>query len=214
MGILPQISGMDQLVSLLFGDLYQWIKKRIQESFKPGMYEVLDYQTTLEIRDPKGKRATLSKIEKVRFLQDNIISYQDQAWGDGKILQEYQCSPGIPVDKYRSGHNTLVLISLRGIRNKGDIDEFRIDWKMKNVFLKQIGFWETSINHKTNKLYVNVIFPYSRPPRKCSLLESNNQRNTEVRNEVITQLPDKRWQLTWKKSNPLLHERYILNWVW
>lgn len=211
---MQQFTGLAQLISMLFGDLYQWAKKRIQNLVKPGMYEVLDYQTTLEIRDLKGKSATLSKVEKVRFLQDNIISYQDQAWGDGKILQEYQCSPGIPVDQYRSGHNTLVLISLRGIRNKGDVDEFRIDWKMKDVFLKSIGFWETSINHKTNKLCVNIIFPFSRPPRKCCLLESNNQSNTEVRNEVITQLPDKRWQLTWEKSNPLLHERYILNWIW
>ena len=72
------------------------------------MYEVLDLETKLTIHDPKCKSVTLSKYEKVRSLQDNIIAYQDQAWGDGGILQNYRCSPGIPVDFYRTGYKTHV----------------------------------------------------------------------------------------------------------
>lgn len=207
-------NGLDNLLFVLLGDLYQGIKHRLELLVKPGLYEVLDYQTTLDLHDTKGKEAKISKIEKVEFLQDNIIAYQDQAWGDGKILQNYQCSPGIPVDQYRSGHKTIILISLRGIKNKGDIEEFRTTWKMKNGFLKSTGFWETSINHSTKRVTVTITFPYSRPPRRVFLLENNKQTGIEFKNVSILQLADKRWQLRWSKVNPRLHENYILKWVW
>ena len=42
-----------------------------------GMYEVLEYESTLELKDRGGKRATFKKREKVRYLQDNVIAYQD-----------------------------------------------------------------------------------------------------------------------------------------
>ena len=42
-----------------------------------GMYEVLEYESTLELMDSRGKRATFAKKEKVCYLQDNTIAYQD-----------------------------------------------------------------------------------------------------------------------------------------
>ncbi len=48
-----------------------------------GMYEVLDYESALELLDVHGRRARFSKREKVRYLQNNIIAYQDQTGGDG-----------------------------------------------------------------------------------------------------------------------------------
>jgi hypothetical protein len=43
------------------------------------MYKVLDYGSTLGLRDRDGKRATFRKREKVRYFQDHIIAYQDKA---------------------------------------------------------------------------------------------------------------------------------------
>jgi len=60
-----------------------------------GLYEVLDYEATLELKDKRGKRACVRKYEKVRYLQNNIITFQDQAWGDGKILINYRLLPRI-----------------------------------------------------------------------------------------------------------------------
>ena len=58
-----------------------------------GMYEVLEYESTLELKDRGGKRAAFKKREKVRCLQDNVIAYQNQAWGDGEILVNCRCTP-------------------------------------------------------------------------------------------------------------------------
>ena len=56
------------------------------------MYDVLEYESTLELKDRGGKRATFQKREKVRYRQDNIIAYQNQAWGDGEVLLNYRCA--------------------------------------------------------------------------------------------------------------------------
>jgi|SRR3990170_5117419 len=71
-----------------------------------GTYEVLDYGIRLELKDPEGKRALVRKREKIKYLQNNIIAFQDQAWGDGKILQNYRCKPGKP-SKRPSNCSTL-----------------------------------------------------------------------------------------------------------
>ena len=178
------------------------------------MYEVLNYETTLEILDENGKEAILTKIEEVKFLQNNIIAFQDQAWGSGKILLDYKCTPGIPVDFYQFAHKTFILISLRNVMQKGDITKFEICWKINDGFRNPYGFWSTDINHFTKKLKVNVIFPKGRPPLKLMTVESNRQLTKELHKEVITQLPDKRWQVTWEKPNPGLYEHYILKWEW
>jgi hypothetical protein len=198
-------------------DLISWIlnllRKIISKYSKRGMYEVLDYQTKLTIHDPKGKNATLTKYEKVRFLQDNIIAYQDQAWGDGKILQDYRCFPGAPVDIYRTGQKTYVLISLRALKTKGEETEFNIQWKMKNGFLKPTGFWSTDISHNTRHIKIQVVFPISRPPQKVMIVETNRQKEKSLE-QGISLLPDKRTQITWEKDTPKLYEHYVLKWTW
>ena len=139
------------------------------------MYEVVEYESTLELKDQRGKKAAFKKREKARYLQDNVIAYQDQAWGDGEILVNYRCAPGMPVDRHRSGHKTHILISRREVKNKGDIDEFNIEWSIHQGFLQPMGYWETHVMHRTRHLKVNVIFPESRPPRQATLVEGNRQ---------------------------------------
>ena len=208
------LGGLDQLLIPLLGDLYSWGKAFIQKITKPGMYEVLNYETTLEILDAKGKETILTKTEEVRFLQNNIIAFQDQAWGSGKILLDYKCTPGIPVDFYQFAHKTYIVISLRNVMKKGDITKFDIRWKIKKGFIESNGFWSTDINHFTKGIKVNVIFPKERPPLKCTTVESNRQVIKEIPKDTFIKLPDKRWQVTWEKHNPSLYEHYVLRWEW
>jgi hypothetical protein len=179
-----------------------------------GTYEVLEYSIRLELKDPEGKKAIVRKQEKVKYLQNNIIAFQDQAWGDGKILQNYQCKPGVPVDKYRSGYKTHILISLREVKNQGDIDEFNIQWGVSRGFLSPTGFWGTDVDHRTASIKVEVVYPKSRPPMKASVLEKNLQRVSVISQDHLIQLPDGRWQLAWEQPKPRRYEQYILRWKW
>lgn len=179
-----------------------------------GIYEVLDYECKLELDDTAGRYATIQKRERIRYLQDHITTYQDQAWGHGKIFLDYRCSPGIPVDEYQLGHKTYKLISLRQSKNRGDIDEFNIQWRMHDGFLKAVGFWGTAVNHRTKKLTVKVLFPKRRPPLSASAFETNLQRSRILGPENLRKQPDGRTMIIWTTSTPLLYEDYIIRWDW
>ena len=51
-----------------------------------GMYEILDYRSTLDLSDATGEKAHISRRQVIRFLQDNIVAIHDHAWGDGKLF--------------------------------------------------------------------------------------------------------------------------------
>ena len=221
--VLPNSTSLQEQLLSLLSDL-PWLKlfsavrrfagRLLQGFASEGIYEVLDYECKLELKDHGGRDATIKKREKIRYLQDYVTTYQDQAWGDGEIFLNYTCFPGFPVDEYRLGANTFKLISLRNSRNKGDLDEFNIEWSMRNGFLKSTGFWSTSINHKTSNARVKLVFPKDRPPLNVSVRERNLQRTRVLEPESWHTLPDGRRMILWENANPRLYEDYILKWGW
>ena len=179
-----------------------------------GMYEVLEYESTLELLDKEGKKAHFKKRKKVRYLQDNIIAFHDYAWGDGDILKSYQCTPGKKVDQYRLGYKTYILISLREVKSRGDVDEFNIGWDIENAFLLPDYFWDTVISHRTKWIRTSIIFPKEHHPLRVSLVETNQQRTNILGNEHKKLLSDGRLRITWEKKKPRLYEHYLMKWDW
>lgn len=196
------------------GQLFGWGFNFIRHAINQGIYDTLDYESTLELRSRDGAKATFRKRKRIRYLQDNIIAYQDYAWGEGDTLINYRTNRGIPVDRYRSGFKTFILLSLREVKNKGDIDEFNIQWDIRRGFLMKDGYWSTDISQPTKHLKVNIIFPKSRPPIRLSLEESNRMRTVDLGRDDQCQLPDGRWLVSWEKDNPRLYEVYVLRWIW
>lgn len=211
-----------KLTAIVFGlpwieiltDFWKYGRKLLNGITSEGIYEVLDYEMKLELHDAKGMNATYRKHQEVRYLQNGVIAYHDQAWGDGKILKSFRCSPGKSVDRYRLGHKTMTLISLRKICNIGDKDNINIEWDMKNTFTHKVEEWTTSVSHRTRKLKIIVIFPNNRPPLKMAIVEVNRGKEIELGQDHLTQLPDGRWRVSWKKSRPHLYEDYSLRWEW
>ncbi len=194
--------------------LYKLGRKVWLASRRGGIYEVLEHESSLELLDDEGMRAHFRKRQKVRYLQDNIIAYQDQAWGDGKILLGYRCTPGVAVDFHRPGNKTIILIALHEVKNSGDIDDFDIDWKIRNGFLRSQELWETTISHVTRHLKIHVIFPKARPPQRACLVEDTRRRTIVLGDDYQRHLPDGRWQVSWETDHPRLNERYLLEWEW
>jgi hypothetical protein len=198
----------------IIGNAFQYTGKLLRGYSYEGMYRVLDYESTLEIVDDKGKNAKFSKRKKVKYLQDNTIVYQDCAWGDGKILQNYQTNIGKPVDRYRMGYKTIILLSLHEIKNRGDIDDFHINWEAKDGFKKKEEFWETHISQKTKNFCLNLIFPKDRKPIRVRVEESNRRKTHTLNKGNFIYLPDGRLKVTWEKKKPRLYENYIIKWRW
>jgi hypothetical protein len=118
------------------------------------------------------------------------------------------------VDRYRPGHKTILLISLRETKRRNDVDEFNISWKLKDSFVREHELWETEILHKTKQLKVKIIFPASRLPRRAWIEEHLRRRRRLLGPESIHSLHDGRWQLSWRSDNPRLNERYQVHWEW
>jgi hypothetical protein len=164
--------------------------------------------------DVKGKRAIYHKRQRVRFLQDNVIAYQDKAWGDGNFLADYKCSPGVPVDRYREGHRWHILISLRETKNKGDVAAFHIERTIEDGFTQEQENFQFEIDHVTRRLSLGVVFPPGRLPGEVVLVEQNATRSTELGPQHKQVLPDGRLQVVWQTDKPRRYETYILRWKW
>jgi hypothetical protein len=73
----------DQLIALLLAlpwmdilaETYKLLHTLWRGLADEGMYEVLEYESTLELLDRQGKRVRFRKRQKVRYLQNNIIAY-------------------------------------------------------------------------------------------------------------------------------------------
>ena len=198
----------------LAGDLWKIGRKLMRGLANEGVYEVLEFEGTLEILDAKGKRANFQKEMKIRYLQNEIITFQDYAWGDGEILVNYKTNRGQAVDRYQSGYKTYVLLALREVKNKGDIDDFNISWKIRNGFLTPDGYWSTEISHQMKHLRVHIVFPKSKPPQRIYLEEHNRRRTKVLGDEYQERLSDGRLQVTWEMKKPKLYEIYIIRWDW
>jgi hypothetical protein len=83
-------SQASQLLSLdwvsLVVDLVHLARRLFRKHSNQGLYEVLAYDAVLELVDPKGRQAMFKKRLRVKFLQDNIIAFQDYTWGEGEML--------------------------------------------------------------------------------------------------------------------------------
>jgi hypothetical protein len=170
------------------------LRRQLSREWHEGMYEILEYDSVLELKDHKGHVAVLERRQKVRFLQDNIIAFEDQAWGEGEIFSEYQCSPGVPVDHYQDGFKRKVLLSLRETKQRGDVTEFNLGRKIAGGFTRANEWFQTELSHKTDFLRLSVVFPEHRPCQQ--LVERSQNKSPELELSCFPWLADGRQWLT------------------
>ena len=189
--------------------LFRWFTAR-----HDGLYEILSYESALELADVKGRRATVRKRQRVRFLQNDIAAFQDIVYGDGSIFESYDVSPGIAADRYREGDRWHVLISLRATKNRGDVEDFLLTRRIQDGFTHKEEWWEVELRHPTRWLRLSIVFPKGRPCRGASLTQRSRHRTQELGPECFSTLPDGRQQLHWETRNVQSLEVYTIRWSW
>lgn len=198
---------------LLF-DVYQTLREWLVSKQPKGIYEILEYDATLELLDNTGHLATFHKRQKVRFLQNNTIAFEDYAWGEGEIFHAYSVAPGKAVDFYQESDRWNVLISLRETKHSGDVEDFRIDRTVIDGFTNSEEWQQVEIRHYTHKVTIGVIFPKDRHCRQAQIVRRSHKQATELGPEHFHHLPDGRQLVSWeiKKVQPL--EIFTLRWQW
>ena len=190
--------------------VYHWIATRRAQ----GIYEVLKQSRTVELLDPRGEVAVVTRRQVVRFLQDHVAAITDYAWGDGEIYAEYTCTPGAPVDFYKEGSRHAALISLREAKSRGDTLTVNIRRKILGGFTRRDECWETEVYHRTRLLSLSILFPRERRCQRAVVTQRSTSRTTALGPEQIRYLADGRQRLTWEIRNPKLHDHYTLKWRW
>ena len=187
---------------------------RLFREHTAGPYEILEYNTALELLSRTGKKAVFRKQQRVRFLQDNVIAFQDYAWGEGEIFAEYKCAPGVVVDRYQDGDRWNVLISLRSSKQRGDVEEFNIERRVKDGFTKKAEWRQVEIRNPTRHLRMSVVFPRTRHCRKAVLVQRSNHRSCTLNSSHFHALPDGRQEVRWQTAKVPPLEVYTLKWWW
>lgn len=183
-------------------------------SRRHGIYEVLSFDSTIELLDSRGQEAVVTRLEEVRFLRDNTVAFYDTCWGEGHLFAEYECSPGVPVDFFTDGSRQRVLISLRETKNHGDILRFRIRRKIEGGFTKREEWWETEVLHLTRRLRVRIVFPRDRPCKRATVTQKSKDKTWPLDEGYFRVLADGRQELFWEIAHPALHENYTIKWWW
>lgn len=202
-----------QWISLLLdllASLYTYAKQRSPE----GLYEFLEYDFKLELLGTQGRTARWTKHQRVKFLQDHVIAFEDYAWGDGNVLAEYRCSPGFVADRYREGPRWNILISLRESKRRGDVQDFYIESRAENALTRKSEWFQVELRHRTRAARLSVVFPKKRPCIQAVLVERTRDRTTYLDRRNITVLPDGRQLVSWETVEPRLFETYTLKWTW
>ena len=194
-------------------DLAAAIGRRL--TAKPeGLYEILAYESTLELADPQGKRATVSKRQRISFLQNDIAAFQDIVYGDGDIFAGYDVAPGVAADYYRDGDRWHVLISLRATKNRGDEEEFLLTRTITEGFTREEEWWEVELRHPTHWLRLTLVFPQDRSCRRASLTQRSTRRTWILGPEHLSTRPDGRQELRWETRNVRPLEVFTVRWQW
>jgi hypothetical protein len=196
-------------------ELVQALSRFVVDGHHTGMYEILEYESTLELLDPHGKIAVFRKHQRVKFLQDNIIAFQDYAWGEGSdIFATYRCEPGQVVDRYQEGDRWNILISLRGTKHRGDIEDFHIERKAINGFTKKEEWCQVEIRNPTKRLRMAIVFPKTRRCQRAQLVERSRHSTTELGPEHFHNLANGRQMLQWEATGIRELEVYTIKWWW
>lgn len=194
--------------------LYRSLKQFLTREAQEGLYEFLGYDATLELLDVDGINAVLKTRQRVKFLQDNIIAFQDFAWGDGKVMADYKVSPGIATDRYQLGGRWVILISLREAKSRGDIETFYIERRIKRGLTQPSEWCQITLQHKTRQLKLALVFPRHRRCQRAVLLERNANRTTVLSAAHFQDLPDGRQLVQWSTAQPRRFETYTIQWQW
>lgn len=194
--------------------MIQSIQTYVRRNTPEGLFEILEYETTLELLDIGGHNAKLTKRERVKFLQDYAIAFQDYAWGDGDVLADYKCTPGFVADRYLEGNRWNILISLRGTKYRGEQQDFYIERTLTNTFTKEEEWWQIEMQHRTRFTKLSLLFPKKRHCTRAVVVERTRDRTTPLEAHNFTVLPDGRQLLHWENIEPKRFETYTVQWVW
>jgi hypothetical protein len=135
----------------------------------PG-YRALSEDHRWEFVHPDGSLVTHRKRMDVRFLHD-VMAVTDVISGKDAQLSRYTCEPGRVVDRFGTGDQTWVLVSLGDVRHRGDRATLTFSRVLRDAFVGRDEFVDVSPTVRARALSLELVFPADRPPVEVLLVK-------------------------------------------
>jgi len=172
-------------------------------------YEVLDYRSALVLHDHKGRTATFTRTQRIRFLQDGVSAILDHCWGAGLLLAEYRHSGGSIGETFKDEGRRHLVIRLKRAMRRGEELRFTVERTVLVGFTEEREQLETTIDHPVQRIALEVVFPRERPGRSAVL---------ELGDESLPMpVLRSRWGRTLLHVQILgaqAHTPYVIRWTW
>ena len=172
-------------------------------------YEILNYQASLFLHDPRGMKATFQRTERIRFLQDGVAGIMDHFWGDGVALTCYQNDAGVLKDSFRDEGRRHLVIGLERPMSRGEEMSFEVARTAMVGFTGEEEWLETSIDYPARRLSCGILFPRARPCQRAVLHYEDREFPM-----LVTRLADGRTRVGFDLQNPSAPTPYVIRWSW
>ena len=197
------------LVPLGVGLLYKLLWER-----RGWIYEILALEETWDICDKQGGRVVVTKAMDIRFLRDNVGSFEDPAWGDGDLFAEYSCKPGTCGGVFQAGPKRYAHVVLNPPRRRGDEEHIESRRVVSGGFGKDSEWIEVHSDTCTGPLSIKVIFPQDRAPENCDWSRRRHGKEKPLRGVRLVNRPDGRHECSVRAGRTSPDEVYRLIWTW
>jgi len=184
-------------------------RKLLPEGACLSPYEILDYQATLTLEDPRGVRATFRRQQRIRFLQEGVSGLLDHFWGDGVPLTFYHHEAGRLEDSFKDERHRHLVIGLKRPMHRGESLAFEVVRMAMVGFTKDEEWVETSLDHPIRGLSRSIVFPAERPCQRATL----SYEGSKVPLPVI-RLARGLTLVRFRVDQPRMDTPYTVRWSW
>lgn len=184
-------------------------QRLLPEGLSGSPYEILDYQATLTLLDPMGRRATFRRTQGVRFLQNGVSAILDHFWGDGVPLTHYHHTAGQLAESFQDGGRRHLVIDLGRPMHRGETLSFDVERTALVSFTEGSEWLETTIDHPIHQLGQQIIFPVERPCQGAELVVSDFTLPLRA-----LDIGDGRTMLRFSIPRPEADTPHLVRWRW
>jgi len=175
-------------------------------------YETLWLDLVLDLEDARGRRAVLTRRQRVRFLSADGAVLRELVWGQGEQLLRYTARGARRMRVRPEGSKRAVLLDPDQRPAVGDQLTITSRRTIRGGFREREEYCEAFLERPTGRLDFTVVFPQTRPPRAAWLVLAATEQ--VVRTLRCRYGPDGRAVLRCRLHRPTTGTTYSLRWRW
>jgi len=166
----------------------------------------------LDIQDAAGRRAILTRQQRVRVLTGDGLAIRDLIWGKGNPLVRYRAHGAHRLAVLPEGSRRVALLGLANRPSSGQVAAVETRRLIADGLSARDEYCELLVERPTQRVAVQVLFPRSQPPTSAQLVTSPlRERPRPIR---VRYTADGRPRLSWRKRRPAVDTIYSLRWSW